>query len=186
METRVWDQPIQFHPWLAYCLPTVGTKHYGWWVWASSGSWWWIGKTGMLQSMGLQKAGHNWATEMNWTDLCLILVSPKIHVTWMNVLFLWGPKHSGPLLWDNIQAAQLLACPTSCSSYMDTNRAFFGLCLGNQAFDMTHSFQDPSHNRAHPVLCSVPMQWLRPSSLLQTDIFLPLSVTRPGFITDLY
>ena len=35
------------------------------WVWASSGSWWWTGKPGVLKSMGLQKVGHNWATELN-------------------------------------------------------------------------------------------------------------------------
>ena len=30
----------------------------GWtWVWAASGSWWWTGKPGMLQSMGLQRVG---------------------------------------------------------------------------------------------------------------------------------
>ena len=34
-------------------------------VWASSGSWWWIGKPGVLQSMGLQRAGRDWATELN-------------------------------------------------------------------------------------------------------------------------
>ena len=34
------------------------------WVWASSGSWWWTGKTGVLQSMGLQGVGHNWVTEL--------------------------------------------------------------------------------------------------------------------------
>ena len=33
------------------------------WVWASSGSWWW---TGRLQSMGSQRVGHDWATELNW------------------------------------------------------------------------------------------------------------------------
>ena len=37
------------------------------WVWASYGSWWWTGKPGMLQSMGSQRAGHDWATELNWT-----------------------------------------------------------------------------------------------------------------------
>ena len=36
------------------------------WVWASSGSWWWTGKPGMLQSMGLQRVGHDWATELKW------------------------------------------------------------------------------------------------------------------------
>ena len=37
------------------------------WVWASSRSWWWIGKPGMLQSMGSQRVGHDWVTELNWT-----------------------------------------------------------------------------------------------------------------------
>ena len=34
------------------------------WVWTSSRSWWRTGKPGVLQSMGSQKAGHNWATEL--------------------------------------------------------------------------------------------------------------------------
>ena len=38
------------------------------WVWASSGSWWWIGKPGVLHSMGLQRVGHNWATELYWEN----------------------------------------------------------------------------------------------------------------------
>ena len=36
------------------------------WVWASSGSWWRTGNPGVLQSMGSQKVGHGWATELNW------------------------------------------------------------------------------------------------------------------------
>ena len=35
------------------------------WVLVSSRSWWWTGKPGMLQSMGLQRVGHDW-TELNW------------------------------------------------------------------------------------------------------------------------
>ena len=38
------------------------------WVWANSGSWWQTGKPGMLQSMGSQRTGHDWVTELNWTD----------------------------------------------------------------------------------------------------------------------
>ena len=30
------------------------------WVWVSSGRWWWTGKPGVLQSMGLQRVGHDW------------------------------------------------------------------------------------------------------------------------------
>ena len=36
------------------------------WVWASSRSWWWTVKPGVLQSMGLQRVWHNWATELNF------------------------------------------------------------------------------------------------------------------------
>ena len=51
-DDRGWDG------WIA--SPTQWT-----WVWASSGSWWWTGKPGVLQSMGSQSIGHNWATELN-------------------------------------------------------------------------------------------------------------------------
>ena len=50
----------------------VTTEHemVGWtWVWASSRSWWWTGRPGVLQSMGLQRVRHNWATELNWCQL---------------------------------------------------------------------------------------------------------------------
>ena len=49
-----------WHGWMA--SPTPWT-----WVWASSGSWCWTGWPGMLQSMGLQRVGQDWATELNWT-----------------------------------------------------------------------------------------------------------------------
>ena len=42
-----------------------------WWTWAfvNSRSWWWTGKPGLLQSMGLQRVRHDWLTEPNWTEL---------------------------------------------------------------------------------------------------------------------
>ena len=39
------------------------------WVWVNSGSCWWTGKPGVLQSMGLQRVRHDWATEPNWTEV---------------------------------------------------------------------------------------------------------------------
>ena len=35
-------------------------------VWVNPGSWWWTGRPGMLQSMGSQRVGHDWVTELNW------------------------------------------------------------------------------------------------------------------------
>ena len=39
------------------------------WVWARSVSWWWTGNPVVLQSMGLQRVGHSWVNEINWTEL---------------------------------------------------------------------------------------------------------------------
>ena len=36
------------------------------WVWVNFRSWWWTEKPGVLQSMGLQRVRHNWATELNY------------------------------------------------------------------------------------------------------------------------
>ena len=47
------------------------------WVWVDSRSWWWTGRPGMLQFMGLQRVGHNWVTELNWTELCSLWVWHK-------------------------------------------------------------------------------------------------------------
>ena len=38
-------------------------------VWVNSGRSSWTGRPGVLQSMGSQRAGHDWATELNWTEL---------------------------------------------------------------------------------------------------------------------
>ena len=44
------------------------------WVWVSSRSGWWIGRPGVLQSMGSQRVGHDWATELN--------SPPPPHLNW--------------------------------------------------------------------------------------------------------
>ena len=45
------------------------------WVWVNSGSWWWTWRPGVLQFMGSQRVGHNWATELNWTKDLYNLIS---------------------------------------------------------------------------------------------------------------
>ena len=38
-------------------------------VWVNSGGWWWTGRPGVLRFMGSQRVRHDWATELNWTEL---------------------------------------------------------------------------------------------------------------------
>ena len=57
-DDRGWDG------WMA--SPTQWT-----WLWVNSGSWWWTGRPGVLQSMGLQRVGlTEW---LNWTELLHLL-----------------------------------------------------------------------------------------------------------------
>ena len=42
-------------------------------VWISSGCWWWTGKPGMLQSMGLQRCWLSKTWLSNWTELTEVL-----------------------------------------------------------------------------------------------------------------
>ena len=63
------------------------------WVWVDSRSWWWTGRPGMLQSMGLQRVRYNWATELKWNILSLIqsvqegiLILILIEITHINLL----------------------------------------------------------------------------------------------------
>ena len=62
------------------------------WVWVNSGSWWWTGRPGMLQSMGLQRVGHNWVTELNWfTSFPSLILDPRFCNSggpWENTAFL--------------------------------------------------------------------------------------------------
>ena len=51
-DNRGWDG------WMA--SPTQWT-----WVWVNSRSWWWTGRPSVPQSMGSQKVGHDWVTELN-------------------------------------------------------------------------------------------------------------------------
>ena len=39
------------------------------WVWVNSGSWWWTGRPGELRYMELQRVGHDWETELNYSWL---------------------------------------------------------------------------------------------------------------------
>ena len=84
---KYWNSPIsstwceELAHWQRLMLGKIeGRRRRGWqrvrwlmtpptwwtWVWTSSGSWWRTGKPVLLQFMGLQKVGHNWATELNW------------------------------------------------------------------------------------------------------------------------
>ena len=73
------------HDWRDLAVATAGGKgdDRGWdggmasltrwaWVWVNSGRWWWTGRPGVLRFIGSQRVGHNWATELNWTEYSIV------------------------------------------------------------------------------------------------------------------
>ena len=66
----------------------------GCWVWVNSVSWWWTGRPGVLQFMGSQRVGHDWATELNWTlnllfrcrsSLYILDINPYLKIFFLSV-----------------------------------------------------------------------------------------------------
>ena len=55
------------------------------WVWASSRSWWWTGRPGVLQSLGPQRVGHDWATELTDSSMHLKLLSWQLRAEWSHL-----------------------------------------------------------------------------------------------------
>ena len=79
------------------------------WIWASSASWWWTGKPGVLQSMGLQRVRHDWETELNWSWFIMLLISAiqqSDSVIYINILFHFLFHYS---LSHNIECSSSLA-----------------------------------------------------------------------------
>ena len=90
----------------------MASPHQWIWVCVNPRSWWWTGRPGVLQSMGSQRVGHNWVTELNWT---LIYWSEKLSPAWPSWLSWVLRKHykktsaaavmlpclpgAGPLCW---------------------------------------------------------------------------------------
>ena len=109
------------------------------WVWVDSRSWWWTGRPGMLQFMGLQRVRHNWATELNRTEVIFklgfsaaseLIISPW-YLPCRHALLLfsqsvmsdsatwWTAAHHIPLSFINCWSLLKL---TSTESVMPSNR----------------------------------------------------------------
>ena len=108
----IWKDPDAVEDWRREKKEMTEDKMVGWHHWLDglelhSGSWRWTGKPGMLQSMGSQRVGQDWATEPNWfrsnltlTQPCTVLfpsckrtysVHPKIKVTYTHTLASFFP-----------------------------------------------------------------------------------------------
>ena len=115
------------------------------WVWASSGSWWWTGKPGMLQSMASQRVRHNWGIELNWITRAIICSYVLSISVVSNSLRPHGLQHARLPCPSSIPRACSDSCPLRqwCHPSILSSVIPFSSCL--QSF---------------PTLVSFPTSWL--------------------------
>ena len=107
------------------CDHTSITPPWWTWVWVDSGSWWWTGSSGILQSMGLQRVGHDWATELKWTPWSRLSCPCPVPFNWLSLSPGWDlhAKQSPSLLL--CFPTHPTACPTSClNAYVKNEKSF--------------------------------------------------------------
>ena len=70
------------------------------WVWVNNGGWWWRGRPGVLQFMGLQRVRHDWATK--WTELNLSLWSSDMAKPGVGEGCQWRGIYGPDLTWSQV------------------------------------------------------------------------------------
>ena len=74
--------------------------------WVDSGSWWWAGRPDVLQFMGSQRVGHDWATELNWTELVAQMIK-NLAAMWETQV--WSQDQEDPLEKEMATHSSILA-----------------------------------------------------------------------------
>ena len=118
------------------------------WVWEDSGHWWWTGRPGVLRFMVSQRVGHDWATELNWTEA-------------------WSPYIAPPKGWGSHLSHPSDLSPGlihTLTPYKEPARTILGREQGNLLLVYTPSRCHRSHNKALPqffVWSFINFFWLR-------------------------
>ena len=95
------DEMAGWHHWLDGC-------EFEW----TPGWMWWTGRPGVLQFMGSQRVGHDWATELNGTEVSFSRLHPNIQFIWLYGVVINCPRMNVPrvMKWPHGQAANIKFC----------------------------------------------------------------------------
>ena len=113
-------------------------------------SWWWTQRPAVLQSMGLQRVGHDWATKLNWITMNYELLICKRGYT------NWGPFHGKNKTNTFLNCccfSVAKSCPTLCNAMGYGTPGFPIQYLQEFAPDHVHWLSDviqPSHLLSPP------------------------------------
>ena len=112
------------------------------WVWVDSGSCWWTGRPGVLWSMGLQRVGHDWVTELNWTNIL-----NKILTNWIYQCINRATHHN-----------QVVYIPRMKNNSISTNKLMRHMTLTNwkiKLYDLSIDVANAFDKIQHPFIIKV-------------------------------
>ena len=78
------------------------------WVWVDSGGWWWTGRPGILRFTGSQRVRHDWETELNYSNICIIQDDEFLCFFWLKTHICLQESMSQDLTcWSSGQGAKI-------------------------------------------------------------------------------
>ena len=94
------------------------------WVWVNFGTWWWT-EAWYAAVHGIAEVGHDWETELNWTDAILLFTA-------LDFIFITSHIHNWVLfsLWLLLFILSGVISPLISSSILSTHQ------LGNSSFSV--------------------------------------------------
>ena len=112
---------------------------------SNSGSWWWTGKPGVLQSMGLQRVRHNWGAELNWTDIAMTNKKfyNKLEDFWFKSILTWPCQRSNFWIWHCQEIPRISS-------------------LRLALYPLSLQYLCPRSSNTLPNRCEEPVHWKRP------------------------
>jgi len=93
------------------------------WVWVKPGSWWWTGRPDVLQSLGSQRVGHDWVTELNWMWDLSSQTRDWTHVPCIGrwILNHWTTREILPLFLQPLQHLSECLTQRKCINWVNTD-----------------------------------------------------------------
>ena len=100
------------------------------WVWVNSGNWWWTGRPDVVQSIGLQRVGQDWETDLNWEGNQIPSETdpwPFAHLrVFCTLMYIFYPQ------WQLLTSRLVSFClwaSSECCSFLDSKWGWWGSAL---------------------------------------------------------